>query len=141
MKRKREYLLEAKTRGTRPRKKTWIMRPRWYTDPVTGARRPKTLNMSAWWEDYIEDPQPNDTHWAKQFRQNFRLPYESFVMLLNMILYNKSNGLFDRWKNTKERNRKNKEVSLIKLLLLGMLRYLGRGWAFDDVHRKFFSPI
>jgi DDE superfamily endonuclease len=151
MKRKREALLEAKRLGTRPSKKSRIMRPRWYTDPVTGARRPKTPKMSAWWEDYIEDPQPINKHWAKQFRQHFRLPYASFVMLLDMISSDDSNGLFDRWKNTKERNRKNKKVSPIELLLLGSLRYLGRGWAFDDmrdvtyisrdVHRKFFHQF
>ena len=46
MKRKREDLLEAKRLGTRPSKKTRIMRPRWYADLVTGMRRPKTPKMS-----------------------------------------------------------------------------------------------
>ena len=114
--------------------------------------------MSAWWEDYIEDPQPNNQHWAKEFRQNFRLTYASYVMILDMISSDKSEGLFDRWKQCddscyaqRENNKKNKKVSPIELLLLGSLRYLGRGWTFDDmrdvtyisrdVHRKFFHQF
>ncbi len=70
---------------------------------------------------------------------------------LDIISSDESNGLFDRRKDTKERNRENKNVSPIELLLFGSLRYLGRGWAFDDmrdmtyisrdVHRKFFTNM
>ena len=109
--------------------------------------------MSVWWEDYIHDPQPNNRHWNKEFRRNFRLPYASYVMLLDMMSSEASDGLFDRWIKAYERttNKKNKKVSPIELLFLGLLRYLGRGWTFDDmkdvtyispdVHRKFFSSI
>jgi hypothetical protein len=112
--------------------------------------------MSAWWEDYIDDPQPGNQHWAKEFRQNFRLPYASYVKILGMISSsNQSEGLFDRWKTNsncyESENKKNKKVSPIELLLLGSLRYLGRGWTFDDmrdvtyisrdVHRKFFHQF
>ncbi|KAI2488756.1 Plant transposon protein [Fragilaria crotonensis] len=75
-----------------------------------------------------------------------------------MISSNKSKGLFDRWKThddscnvPRENNKKNKKVSPIELLLLHSLRYLGRGWTFDDmcnvtyisrdVHRKFFHQF
>ena len=111
--------------------------------------------MSAWWSDYIDDPQPCDSYWAKEFRQNFRVPYVSYVMILDMISSDKGEGLFDRWKtnvNVYERvNKKNTKVSPIELLLLGSLRYLGRGWTFSDmkdvtyisrdVHRKFFHQF
>jgi hypothetical protein len=87
--------------------------------------------MSAWWEDYIDDPQPNNSHWAKEFRQKFRLPYSSYVIILDTISSDKSKGLFDRWKThdnscnvPRENNKKNKKVSPIELLLLGLLRYL-----------------
>ena len=159
MKKRMRDVLESRRRENRPRKKTRIARPRWYTDPVTRARRKKTPKMSAWWEDYIEDPQPNNQHWAKEFRQNFRLPYASYVMILDMISSDKSEGLFDRWTKAqgdscyerRESNKKNKKVSPIELLLRGSLRYLGRGWTFSDmkdvtyisrdVHRSFFHQF
>ncbi len=157
-KRKRDASESERQRNLQT-KKTRIARPRWYTDPITRVRRKKTPKMSAWWEDYIEDPQPNNQHWAKEFRQNFRLPFASYVMLLDMISSDKSEGLFDRWTKALgdscykrgENNKKNKKVSPIELLLLGSLRYLGRGWTFDDmrdvtyisrdVHRKFFHQF
>ena len=53
--------------------------------------------------------------------------------------------LFDRWCG---HNLNNKQASPIELLVLGSLRYLGRGWTFDnveentairkEVHRTFF---
>ena len=56
------------------------------------------------------------------------------------------NELFDRWCGSKSNNKK---VSPVELLVLGSLRYLGRGWTFDDieestaidkeVHRHFFQ--
>jgi hypothetical protein len=98
MKRQREVSLESKRRESRPSKKTRIACPRWYTDPITRVRRKKTPKMSAWWEDYIDDPQPNNSHWAKEFRQKFRLPCASYVMILDTISSDKSKGLFDQWK-------------------------------------------
>jgi hypothetical protein len=76
-------------------------------------------------------------------------------MILNMISSDQSKGLFDRWKANsncyESENKNNKNVSPIELLLLGSLRYLGRGWTFDnmrdvtyisrDVHRKFFHQF
>jgi hypothetical protein len=153
IKQKRDILLESERERNRPRKKTRISRPRRYTDPITRARRKKTPKMSAWWEDYIDDPQPGNQHWAKEFRQNFCLPYASYAIILDMILSNQSEGLFDRWKTNSncyesENNKKNKKVSPIELFFLGSLRYLGRRWTFNDmrdvtyvsrdVHRKKF---
>jgi hypothetical protein len=155
IKRKRVILLESARERNHPRKKTRISRPRWYTDPITRARRKKTPKMSAWWEDYIDDPQPGNQHCAKEFRQNFRLPYASYVKILDMISSDQSEGLFDRWKMNsncyESENKKNKKVSPIELLLLSLLCYLGRGWTFDnmrdvayisrDVHRKFIHEF
>ena len=152
-KRKRDAMEDHIQRHMRTGKKTRVARSRWYTDPVTRVKRKKTPKMSVWWEDYIQDPQPDNKHWTKEFRRNFRLPYASYVMLLDMISSEASDGLFDRWIKAYERknNKKNKKVSPIELLLLGSLRYLGRGWTFDDmkdvtyisrdVHRKFFHQF
>jgi hypothetical protein len=65
--------------------------------------------------------------------------------VLELVEDVRSNDLFDRWCGFKSNNKK---VSPVELLLLGSLRYLGRGWTFDDceestaidkdVHRNFF---
>ncbi|KAI2492792.1 Plant transposon protein [Fragilaria crotonensis] len=104
--------------------------------------------MSAWWEDYIDDPQPGNQHWAKEFRQNFRLPYASYVMLLDMISSEASDGLFDRWIKAYERTNKYKNKGFANRIASLGFAYLGRGWTFDDmkdvtyisrdVHRLFF---
>jgi hypothetical protein len=65
--------MEDAQRQIRAAKKTPVARLRWYTDPLTRVKRKKTPKMSAWREDFIQDPQPEDKHWAKEFRQNFRL--------------------------------------------------------------------
>ena len=47
--------------------------------------------------NYVSHPKPEVKKWAAQFRQRFRMPYESFLELVEMV--NDSN-LFDRWKKT-----------------------------------------
>ena len=83
-----------------------------------------------------------DAKLAKAFRNRFRLPYPQFLELVEDI---RSNDLFDQWCGYKSNN---KRVSPVELLILGLLRYLGRGWTFDDceestaidsdVHQSFF---
>ena len=41
LKKRKRDVLESRRREERPRKKTRIARPRWYTDPVTRVRRKK----------------------------------------------------------------------------------------------------
>ena len=77
-----------------------------------------------------------------KFRNRFRLPYANYLDLLQWI---RDDTRFARWCGEKV-NRK--MSSPIELLVLGSLRYLGRGWTFDDieeqtaisreVHRTFF---
>ena len=79
---------------------------------------------------------------AKKFRERFCLPYPNFLQLVVSVSESK---LFDRWCGHKWNN---KQASRIELLVLGSLRYLGRGWTFNDakentaiskeVHRTFF---
>jgi len=83
-----------------------------------------------------------DAKLVKAFRNRFRLPYPQFLELVDDI---RSNDLFNRWCGYKSNN---KRVLPVELLILGLLRYLGRGWTFDDceestaidsdVHRSFF---
>jgi hypothetical protein len=82
------------------------------------------------------------------------LPYDSYLQILEWVSGDDCDGLFDRWQTEADGftgRRNNKKVSPIELLLLGTLRYLGRGWTFDDikeatkvsrdVHRCFFHAF
>jgi len=91
---------------------------------------------------YVSHPQPDCPRFTNKFRQRFRVPYSEFLSLLSLV---KDHVLFIRWLR---RDATGKESSPIELLLLGSLRYLGRGWTFDDLeestgineetHRQFF---
>jgi hypothetical protein len=81
----------------------------------------------------------------EKFRVRFRLPYPNFRELVEWV---SADPLFDRWCGWKSNNKK---ASPVELLVLGALRYLGRGWTFDDieectaiskeVHRIFFHKF
>ena len=102
------------------------------------------LEDSLWYKAYVSNflmLEP-ESSMAKKFRERFCLPYPNFLQLVVSVSKSK---LFDRWCGHKSNN---KQASLIELLVLGSLRYLGRGWTFDDVeentaiskevHRTFF---
>jgi len=67
---------------------------------------------------------------AKKFRNRFRLPYPSYKDLLHQI---KSDNRFERWRGHKWNGKKS---SSVELLLLGSLRYLGRGSQGSRVKKK-----
>ena len=164
--RKVAALRRRRARVTLPEKKRRIARRRFFVDPISGVRRPMTPTLSNWWVVYIQDPNPECRHWSKLFRQRFRLPYDEFLKLLSMMQDDSSNDIyFRRWKTAVsslqlgEDQESNpcpsvappRKVSPMELLLLGSLRYLGRGWTFDDleestyitrdVHRCFFHQF
>jgi hypothetical protein len=58
------------------------------------------------------------------------LPYPSYKDLLHQITYD---NRFERWCGHKWNGKKSSQV---QLLLLGTLRYLGRGWMFDDIEEQ-----
>jgi len=99
---------------------------------------------SLWYKAYVSNflmLEP-ESSMAKKFRERFRLPYPNFLQLVVSV---SESELFDRWCG---HNSNNKQASSIELLVLGSLRYLGRGWTFDnieentaiskEVHRTFF---
>ena len=104
---------------------------------------PQKAENSNWYATYVESPAINNPKFRKKFRRRFRCCYQSYLDLLQMVEVDVS---FDRWKRKDAYGR---APSPIPLLLLGCLRYLGRGWTFDDlkestsiseeVHRVFFS--
>ena len=99
---------------------------------------------TVWYFFYILYPDTCNQKFNKLFRRRFRMPYQSFRDLLDII---KADDAFCRWHDGNMDSTK-KPCSPIGLLLLGSLRYLGRGFTFDDlyeatgiseeVHRRFF---
>ncbi len=71
-----------------------------------------------------------DAKLQKAFRLRFCLQYNQYRELVQL---GQSNELFDRWCGYKSNNKK---VTPVELLVLGSLRYLGRGWTFDDIEES-----
>jgi hypothetical protein len=68
-----------------------------------------------------------------EFRRRFRLPFEQYLELVEQCKNRGINkgDLFYRWCGKDKSNCK--KLLPIELLVLSALRYLGRGWTFDDV--------
>ena len=100
-------------------------------------------HQTFWAAYYVVSPDIEDSLYHVKFRRRFRLPYDSFLHILALL---KEDLRFKRWNKSKTL----KNIKL-PLLLLGALRYLGRGWCFDDleeatciseeVHRIFFHKF
>ncbi len=111
-----------------------------------GVVVPMTWADSSWYIYYVHpdnlEQNSKKKSFSKKFRLRFRMPFESY---LDFVKEAKDNELFKRWTGFDACGKKS---SPIELLILGSLRYLGRGWAFDDieeatsiseeVHRTFF---
>ena len=98
-------------------------------------------NQTYWYRCYVEYPAIHNNDFNSKFRLRFRLPYSSFKALLHDIM---NCDIFHQWNKASSK-------SPIELLILGSLRYLGRGWVFDDIeeatgigketHRQFFHKF
>ena len=95
----------------------------------TGVRRVLPPRMSSWYSMYIENADIENNGFKKKFRRRFRMPYPSFVELVNLT---KASVLFQRWSDNNH-DAAGKKTAPIELLVLAALRYLGRGWTFDDL--------
>jgi hypothetical protein len=83
-----------------------------------------------------------DVKLQKAFQNQFCLPYQQYLELVEMVCKDK---LFVRWCGYKKSN---KMVLPVELLVLGLFCYLSHGWTFNDckestaidkdVHRMFF---
>jgi hypothetical protein len=71
-----------------------------------------------------------DDPMCQKFRERFRLPYNEFLQLVKEI---SADERFDQWCGTKVNNKK---ASPVELLVMGSLRYLGRGWTMDDLEES-----
>lgn len=107
-----------------------------------GTLIPVGPTTSTWFNTYVQNPTLEDSKFHYLFRRRFRCSYDSFLKLYDLV---KQDDLFLRWQVTDAAFR---EPSSLQLMLLGALRYLGRGWTFDDLyentsiseetHRQFF---
>ena len=66
--------------------------------------------------------------------EDLRDPYANYLELLQWII---DDARFARWCGEKINNEMS---SPIQLSVLGSLRYLGRGWTFDDIAKRFIVP-
>lgn len=92
-----------------------------------GEKMRARVRYSTWFRLYVEHGNELSRSDRKQFRRRFCLPFEDWKLLVEKC---KRNTKFERW--TKSDAAK-VMCSPIQLLVLGSLRYLGRGWTFDDI--------
>ena len=112
-----------------------------------GELEPIPPTDSLWYHLYASCPQTNDSRWNKKFRRRFRVTYNSYLELVEEA---REDNWFPRWSDGKK-DAVGKPSSPLELLILGALRYLGRGLTFDDieeataisedVHRSFFHQF
>jgi hypothetical protein len=85
--------------------------------------------QSMWYLMYVNNVLlATEEYLRVKFRERFRLPYEKYLDLVHDVKLHPH--LFERWLGHKINNVR---CSPIELLVLGTLRYLGRGWTFDDI--------
>ena len=94
-----------------------------------GCQHPFTPKSSLWYSIYIAHPNLDDDCFHQKFRIRFRLPYLQFTELVASL---EIEGTFVRW-HVGSVSCIKKEATPISLLVLCSLRYLGRGWTFDDL--------
>jgi hypothetical protein len=80
-----------------------------------------------WYLVYVRKPPLKDSHFHVKFCRRFRMPYGSYQGLLDCL---EDLPAFSRWYRN---DAVGQSASPIELLLLGALRYLGRGLTFDDL--------
>lgn len=107
-----------------------------------------TARNSIWWLNYVECVDMEDAKFLKIFRNRFRLPYQQY---LELVAYTKTSPeYFKRWFDDST-DVTGERAAPLEILVLGVLRYLGRGWTFDDLwentgvhaetHRQFFHKF
>lgn len=77
-------------------------------------------------------PDLHDDYFNKKFQIRFCLPYPQFIELVKAL---ETEDSFRRW-HEGNMSYKMKESTPISLLVLCALRYVGRGWTFDDLSQR-----
>lgn len=107
-----------------------------------GNRIELTPKNSPWYCYYVVSPDVGNSRFQVKFWRHFLLPFDEFQKLVARLVLS---PLFERWLSF---DAIGQAASPIELMVLGALRYLGRGWTFDDIeeetavheetHRQFF---
>ena len=90
-----------------------------------------TYHYTVWWNNYCANPQRDKKNWCRQFRERFRMPYDSYLDLVEKC---KRSNIFKKWLPQNLHCYNKKLPVPIVLLVLCVLRYLGRGWMADDLY-------
>mmetsp|Transcript_42182 Transcript_42182/g.89729 ORF Transcript_42182/g.89729 Transcript_42182/m.89729 type:complete len:227 (+) Transcript_42182:266-946(+) len=114
-----------------------------YRDPADGSIKKFGPHDTEWYWMYVESPDVDNLKFRRKFCRRFRCSYQSFQKHLADV---KGSDLFKTWSDG-ACDAAGRRSSPIELLVLGALRYIGRGWCFDDLeeqtcigeetHRKF----
>ena len=128
---KRRRLNES-VRTSRQSRKGWKYEKNdlYFTDPETCIRSKMTYRHSLWYQNYILNAQPEKKWWRKIFRLRFRLPYGSFLELVDMC---QKSPILEQWVDGSCKRYNAKQGASIELLVLCVLRYLGRAWSICDL--------
>ena len=107
---------------------------------------PNDALNSEWYRRYVSEAQsPRNKKHLSKFRRRFRMPYINFV---NLVKEARDGNWFPSYEKC---NALGQKGIPLEILILGSLRYLGRGWTFDDIsestgvseesHRLFFTTF
>ena len=99
----------------------------WYKDEAGIAHR-RDPRATDWYRDYVSEANTSATNFHKKFRARFRLPYAAFTSLIEEC---KRAQWFAKYDSRRARGLQ--QPHPIELYILGALRYIGRGWVFDDL--------
>ena len=94
-----------------------------------GCHHPFRPKSSLWYCIYVAHPHLDNASFHKRFRIRFRRPYAQFTEQVASL---EIEGMFSRW-HVGSVSCIKKEATPILRLVLCSLRYLGRGWTFDDL--------
>eukprot|EP00797_Seminavis_robusta_P020115 Sro3065_g343090.1 Plant transposon protein (509) ;mRNA; r:3511-5037 len=83
--------------------------------------------QTIWYLMYVVSPTLDSAKWHKKFRRRFRMPYSEWLELLEQC---QQDHRFKRWMS---KDAVGLQSSPLELMILGALRYLGRGLTFDDL--------
>lgn len=129
----------------RQKKKRGKKRPILARRTETGELEEILPTQSMWYIIYVDAANVECKRFQYKFRRCFRMPYATF---LELIADAKAGNWFPSWMGC---NCAGKQSSPLELMILGSLRYLGRGWTFDDLeeatavgeesHRRFFHQF
>jgi hypothetical protein len=121
------------------------LRPYYFDD--NGKKIILRPRQTLWYMMYVKNPAVDNDKFNKKFRRRFRMSHEQFKRLVERVVGDDS---FMRW-HPNAKDCFGTKASPIELLVLGALRYLGRGLTFDDLeeytgiheetHRQFFHKF